>query len=110
MQDFEKVMKAGEERFGKDFHVVLVDMYSESCKKEIREVCGDVTFLSEHGLAEVPKGNIVTVHESLMNLPELGDREKLLVPAITEQRVDAILDCYYKAVKRETVESHVVRI
>ena len=110
LQDFDKVMKAGEARFGKNFHVVLVDMYSESCKKEIRGICGDVTFLSDHGLANVPKGNIVTVNESLMNLPELADREKLLVPAITEQRVDAILDCYDKAVKRETVASHVVRI
>ncbi len=110
LQDFETVMKAGEEKFGKNFRVVLVDMYSESCKKEIREVCGDVTFLSDHGLGAVPKGNIVTVHESLMNLPELADREKLLVPAVTERRVDAILDCYYKAVKRETVETHVVRI
>ena len=109
-EDFETVMKAGHARFGKNFSVVLVDMYSESCKKEIRGVCGNVTFLSEHGLENVPKGNIVTVNESLMNLPELADREKLLVPAITEKRVDAILDCYYKAVKRETVETHVVRI
>lgn len=109
-QDFETVMKAGRARFGSDFSVVLVDMYSESCKKEIRKVCGNVTFLSEHGLGSVPKGNIVTVNESLMNLPELADREKLLVPAITEKRIDAILDCYYKAVKREAVETHVVRI
>ncbi len=109
-QNFETVMRAGRERFGENFSVVLVDMYSESCKKEIREVCGDVTFLSEHGLGSVPKGNIVTVNESLMNLPELADREKLLVPAVTERRIDAILDCYYKAVKRETVTTHVVRI
>ena len=109
-QDLEAVMKAGQERFGGDFRVVLVDMYSESCKKEIREVCGEVTFLSDHGLGKVPKGNIVTVNESLMSLPELADREKLLVPAITEKRIDAILDCYNKAVKRETVASHVVRI
>ncbi len=109
-QDFGAVMRAGHERFGSDFSVVLVDMYSESCKEEIREVCGDVTFLSEHGLGCVPRGNIVTVNESLMNLPELADREKLLVPAITEKRVDAILDCYYKAVKRESVATHVVRI
>ena len=109
-QDFDAVMKMGRERFGNNFSVVLVDMYSESCKKEIREVCGNVTFLSEHGLEQVPKGNIVTVNETLMTLPELADREKLLVPAITEKRVDAILDCYYKAVKRETVETHVVRI
>ncbi len=109
-QDFEKVMKAGEERFGKNFSVVLVDMYSESCKREIKEVCGDVTFLSEHGIGNIPKGNIVTVNESLMSLPELADRDKLLVPAITEKRIDAILDCYYKAVKRETVQTHVVRI
>ncbi len=110
LQDFGAVMKAGKERFGDNFSVVLVDMYSESCKKEIREVCGNVTFLSEHGLGNVPMGNLVTVNESLMNLPELADREKLLVPAITEKRVNAILDCYYKAVKRETVKTHVVRI
>ena len=109
-QDFEVVMRAGRERFGDNFSVVLVDMYSESCKKEICEVCGNVTFLSEHGLQNVPRGNIVTVNESLMNLPELADREKLLMPAITERRVDAILDCYNKAVKRETVKTHVVRI
>lgn len=110
LQDFEKVMQAGGERFGGDFSVVLVDMYSESEKREIRKVCKRVTFLSGHGLQDVPQGNIVTVNESLMNLPELADREIFLVPAMTEKRVDAILDCYNKAVKRETVETHVVRI
>ncbi len=110
LQDFEKVMAAGKEAFGNDFSVVLVDMYSESCKKEIRGICGDVTFLSDHGLANVPKGNIVTVNESLMNLPELSDRAKILVPSVTEARIDAVLDCYSKAVKRETVSTHVVRL
>lgn len=109
-QDFEKVMKAGKDRFGGNFSVVLVDMYSESCKKEIREACGKVTFLTEHGLGNVPRGNIVTVNESLMNLPELADREKLLVPAMTEARIEAIMDCYNKAIQGEKVSSHVVRI
>ncbi len=110
LQDFEKVMQAGREKFGEDFHVVLVDMYSESAKREIRAVCGEVTFLSEHGLGRVPKGNIVTVNESLMNLPELADREKLLVPSKTEERIDAIIECYKKAADRTTVTTHVVRI
>ena len=110
LQDFEKVMKAGRARFGSDFTVVLVDMYSDSCKAEIKKACGKVVFLSDHGLLDVPKGNIVTVNESLMNLPELADRQMLLVPAITEARIDAIMDCYNKAISGETVLSHVVRI
>ena len=110
LQDFEKVTRAGRERFGSDFSVVLVDMYSESHKREIREICGNVTFLSEHGLENVPRGNIVTVNESLTCLPELNDREILLVPAMTEERIEAILDCYKKAADKSKVESHVVRI
>lgn len=110
LPDFRKVTEAGEARFGKNFSVVLVDMYSESFKKEIREICGNVTFLSEHGLGAVPKGNIVTVNESLMTLPELANREKLLVPWLTEARIEAILECYRQAIERETVDRHVIRI
>ncbi len=110
LQDFEKVMAAGRKEFGEDFSVVLVDMYSGSEKEEILKVCKNVTFLSEHGLGNVPKGNIVTVNESLMNLPELSDRKKLLVPANTEERIEAILDCYRKAINRESVTTHVVRV
>ena len=111
LQDFKKVMRAGEDAFGKgNFSVVLVDMYSESHKKEICEVCGEVTFLSDHGLATVPKGNIVTVNESLLTLPELADRKFAFVPAITEERIDAIIDCYNKAIRRDRVKTHVVLI
>ncbi len=110
MQDFGKVMAAGRARSGGDFSVVLVDMYSESCKEEIRKECGAVTFISGHGLEGVPEGNIVTVNESLMKLPELGEREKLLVPAVTEARIEAIMDCYKKATEKTEVETHVVRI
>ena len=110
LQDFDRVMQAGEERFQNNFSVVLVDMYSESEKRDIRAVCGDVTFLSEHGLSSVPTGNIVTVNESLIDLPELADRRMLLVPSMTEERIDAILDCYKKAADKTMVDSHVVRI
>lgn len=110
LQDFEKVMQAGREKFGEDFSVVLVDMYSESHKAEIREICKNVTFLSEHGLSLVPEGNIVTVNESLINLPELSNRHFLLVPAMTDERIEAVLDCYKKAAEKTHVETHVVRI
>ncbi len=111
LQDFKKVTDAGDAHFGKgNYTVVLVDMYSESFKEEIRKACRRVTFLSDHGLTNIPTGNIVTVNESLLNLPELSDRDILLVPSVTEERIDAILDCYNKAIKREKVDTHVVRI
>lgn len=110
-QDFHKVMAAGEAKFGKDnFSVVLVDMYNETHKEEIRAICGDVVFLTDNGLENVPKGNIVTVNSMLPKLSELKDREFLLCPALTDDRIDAIIDCYKKASDRVSVDTHVILV
>lgn len=105
-QDFSEVMRAGEREFGHDFSVVLVDTYNETLKDEIRGICGDVVFLSGNSLDAVPHGNIVTVNTSLPKLEELSDRNFYVAPALTDARIDAVLDCLKKATERAEVVSH----
>lgn len=106
-QDFEALMRKGTERFGSDnFSVVLVDTYNETLKADIRGICGDVVFLNGNGAGGVPGGNIVTVNESVAKLDGAGGREFLLVPALTEKRIDTVIDCYKKAADHSSVDTH----
>ena len=107
-QDFEDVMRRGTDRFGAgNFTVVLVDMYNETLKRDIRAVCGEKTvFLSDNSLEAVPHGNLVTVNESVSKLHELNDRNVLHVPALTETRIETLFDCYKKAAEHASVDKH----
>lgn len=110
-QDFAHVLREGEIKFGKNnFSVVLVDMYNEMLKTEIRAVCEDVVFLDGNDLSVIPAGNVVTVHSSLTELSELNDRNILLIPCNTQSMADALFDCLEKATGREEVSTHTVLV
>ena len=110
-QDFNHVLKEGERQFGKDnFHVVLVDMYNQTLKDEICELSDKIVFISDNDVSNLPGGNIVTVHSSLANLNVFKDRNVLLVPANTQARIDAIIDCFNKATERVQGTIHTVKV
>lgn len=111
-QDFDNVLKQGEKEFGKDnFSVVLVDMYNETLKDEIRALSPNIVFIDGNDLSKLPKGNLVTVHSSLKNLgSDLLNSDMLYVPANTQARVDAILDCFNKATERVQGTVHTVKV
>lgn len=110
-QDFEALMRGGTERFGSgNFTVVLVDTYNETLKADIRSICGNAVFLSDNSLDAIPSGNIVTVNTSLTELAELSDRTFYLAPALTDERIYALLACLHNATERTTVMSHTVLV
>ena len=110
-QDFTALKDAGDKEFGNgNYSVVLVDTYSETLKDEIRKILPQAVFLGENTLEGVPQGNIVTVNASLTKLAELQDRTFLLLPALTDERIAAILECLRLATEREKVESHIVLV
>lgn len=110
-QDFAYVKQAGEREFGKDaFSVVLVDVYNELLKEDIRAVIGGVIFIDGSDLNEIPAGNVVTVNPSLKSLKELGDRNILVIPANTQARVEAVVDCLAKATERAEVSTHTILV
>ena len=110
-QDFGYVLGEGEKRFGKDnFILVLVDMYNATLKNEIKELSNNIVFVDGNDLSGLPKGNIVTVHSSLKAVYGLGEAELLYVPANTQSRLDAILDCFNKATERVQGTVHTVRV
>lgn len=110
-QDFSALMDGGRKHFGgDDFTVVLVDTYNETLKADIRAVCGNVVFLGENTLDAVPEGNIVTVNSSLSELTELADRKFFVAPALTDERIDALLACLHNATERTTVTTHTVLV
>lgn len=109
-QNFENVIQKGEEAFGKDnFTIALVDMYNQTLKDEIAALYDKIVFLEDYDPEKFPKGNVVTVHSSLKNL-NMGNSDILVVPANTQARVDAILECFNMATERVQVTSHTVRV
>ena len=109
-QNFENVIQKGEEAFGKDnFTIALVDMYNQTLKDEIAVLYDKIVFLEDYEPEKFPKGNVVTVHSSLKNL-NVGNSNILVVPANTQARVDAILECFNMATERVQVTSHTVKV
>ncbi len=109
-QNFENVIQKGKEAFGKDnFTIALVDMYNQTLKDEIAALYDKIVFLEDYEPEKFPKGNVVTVHSSLKNL-NVGNSNILVVPANTQARVDAILECFNMATERVQVTSHTVRV
>ena len=110
-QDFENVKRQADKAFGHgNYTAVFVDTYNESLKEEIRSVFGNVHFVVSNGLSDVPKGNVVTVNRVLTEIPLLSDRNFLLVPALTNKRIQAVINCFQKAVSKEEVPEHKVFI
>lgn len=110
-QDFERVMQKGEEKFGKNnFTPVLVDMYNAALKQEIRALAENTVFVAGNDLSKLPKGNVVIVHSSLREVYGLGRSEVLYVPANTQARQDAVIDCFKKATERVQGTVHTVRV
>lgn len=110
-QDFEHVLLAGEERFGKDnFSVVLVDMYNRSLKEEISALSDKIVFIADGDTDKIPEGNVVTVHSALKGMESVKNSNMLFVPANTQARVDAIIDCFNKATERVQGTTHTVKV
>ncbi|MDE7306698.1 MAG: LacI family DNA-binding transcriptional regulator [Clostridia bacterium] len=110
-QDFNHVLKEGERAFGKDnFSVVLVDMYNQTLKDEITALSDKIVFIDDNDISKLPKGNVVTVHSSLKNICGFENPNMLYVPANTQARVDAILDCFNKATERVQGTIHTVTV
>ena len=110
-QDFNYVLEEGEKAFGKgNFALVLADMYNETLKKEINNLYDSVVFMDERDVKDLPEGNVVTVHSSLKKLYEFKNSNVLFVPANTQARVDAILDCFNKATERVQGTEHTVTV
>lgn len=110
-QDFDHVLKQGEDKFGKgNFTVALVDMYNETLKQEITSLSDNIVFIGGDDLNKLPKGNVVTVHSSLKTIYGFGNSETLFVPTNTQARIDAILDCFNKATERVQGTVHTVRV
>ena len=110
-QDFNHVLKEGEKAFGKDnFSLALVDMYNQTLKDEINALYDKIVFIADDDVSKLPKGNIVTVNSSLKSLGVRYNSNMLFVPANTQARVDAILDCFNKATERVQGTTHTVRV
>ncbi|MBD5585100.1 MAG: LacI family transcriptional regulator [Clostridia bacterium] len=110
-QDFSHLLKVGEKEFGKDnFSVVLVDMYNETLKEEIRALSDKIVFIGDDDISKLPTGNVVTANSSLKSLGVRYNSNMLFVPANTQARVDAILDCFNKATERVQGTTHTVRV
>lgn len=110
-QDFVYVLQAGEKEFGKDnFSVALVDTYNQTLKDEISQLSDKIVFIADDDITKLPRGNVVTVHSSLKYLAELGNSNILLVPANTQARVDALIDCFNKATERVQGTVHTVLV
>lgn len=110
-QDFAGVLRTAEKEFGKDnFSVVLVDMYNQSLKDEIKKLSDGIVFVSDDDIDKLPSGNIVTVHSSLKCLSGQKDKNILLIPSNTQARVDAIVDCLNKATERVQGSTHTVLV
>ena len=110
-QDFNHVLKEGEKQFGKDnFSLVLVDMYNQTLKDEISALYDKIVFIADNDMSKLPKGNVVTVNSSLKSLDVHYKSQMLFVPANTQARIDAILDCFNKATERVQGTIHTVRV
>ena len=108
---FRSVLAEGEKKFGKDnFTLVLVDTYNATLKKEISALSENIVFVDGNDFGNLPKGNIVTVHSSLKKVYGSGGAEILFVPANTQARIDAVLDCFNKATERVQGTTHTVRV
>ena len=109
-QDFPHVLREGEKKFGKgNFTLALVDTYNQTLKDEIKALSDNIAFISGNDV-KLPEGNIVTVHSSLKNIRGFESSQMLFVPANTQARVDAILDCFNQATERVQGVTHTVTV
>ncbi len=110
-QDFNYLLKVGEKEFGKDnFSVVLVDTYNQTLKDEISALSDKIVFIADDDISKLPKGNVVTANSSLKSLGARYNSNMLFVPANTQARADAVLDCFNKARERVQGTTHTVLV
>lgn len=111
LQDFNYVVECGENRFGKNnFSLVLVDLYNQAVKDELSKLPCDVIFIRDSEIRNLTGRNIVTVNTSINKLCCEYNDNILLVPANTDSKANALVDCFYKATERVQGVSHTVRV
>ena len=111
VQDFAYVVECGEKKFGKNnFTLVLVDMYNQAVKDELSKLPCEVIYIGDNQVRGLTECNIVTVNESLYELCREYNDHILLIPANTEAKVNALVDCFYKATERVQGVCHTVRV
>lgn len=111
MQDFDYVVECGEKRFGKNnFSLALVDLYNQSIKDELKKLPCEVIFIQDSEIRNLTDCNIVTVNASIYKLCGEYNDSILLVPANTEAKVNALVDCFFKAADRIQGVEHTVKV
>ncbi len=111
MQDFDYVVECGEKRFGKNnFSLALVDLYNQSIKDELKKLPCEVIFIQDSEIRNLTDRNIVTVNASIYKLCGEYNDSILLVPANTESKVNALVDCFFKAADRIQGVEHTVKV
>lgn len=111
-QDFDFAVECAEKKFGKEnYTLALVDMYNQALKDEIisKLPCKSV-FIEENEVRDLTRGNIVTVNSSLAKLCREFNDNILLIPANTEAKVSALVDCFNKATQRIQGVEHTVKV
>ncbi|MCI8458216.1 MAG: LacI family transcriptional regulator [Clostridia bacterium] len=111
LQDFDYVVARGEEKFGKNnFTLALVDLYNQAVKDELKNLPCEVVYIRDSEFRNLAGRNIVTVNNSLHKLYGENNDNILLVPAHTESKANALIDCFYKATERVQGITHTVRV
>ncbi len=111
MQDFDYVVECGERRFGKNnFSLALVDLYNQSIKDELKKLPCEVIFIQDSEIRNLTDRNIVTVNASIYKLCGEYNDSILLVPANTEAKVNALVECFFKAADRIQGVEHTVKV
>ena len=109
-QDFDYVVECGNAKFGEhNFTLALVDTYNQKLRDEICKLPCKVVFIDGNAVGGF-SGNVVTVDAAIKNLYGANDENMLLIPANTEDKVNALLDCFYKATERVQGATHTVKV
>ena len=85
-------------------------MYNRSLKEEISALSDKIVFIADGDTGKIPEGNVVTVHSALKGMESVKNSNMLFVPANTQARVDAIIDCFNKATERVQGTTHTVKV
>ena len=94
-QDFDYIIKKGEKQFGKgNFSLVLLDMYNETLKKDIKTMYDGV----------------LIVNSSFKEIAETQGRNVLFIPSNTQSKIDVLIDCFNKATERVQGMVHTVLV
>ena len=87
-----------------------MDTYNQTLKDEISALSDKIVFIADDDISKLPNGNVVTANSSLKSLGVRYNSNILFVPANTQARVDAVLDCFNKARERVQGTTHTVLV